>query len=32
MSVFQRENPSKYTWELEIIIPTIIYTFPYGFL
>ena len=26
--VFQRENPRKYTWELEIIIPTIIYTFP----
>ena len=31
-SVFQRENPRKYTWELEIFIPIIIYTFPYGFL
>ena len=30
-SAFQRENPSKYTWELEIVILTIIYTFPYGF-
>ena len=30
-SAFQRENPIKYTWELEIIIPTIIYTFSYGF-
>ena len=30
-SAFQRENPRKYTWELEIIIPTIIYTFPYDF-
>ena len=30
-SAFQRENPSKYTWELEIVIPTIIYTFPCGF-
>ena len=29
-SAFQRENPSKYTWELEIVIPTIIYTFPFG--
>ena len=28
---FQRENPSKYTWELEIVIPTIIYTFPLSF-
>ena len=25
-SAFQRENPSKYTWELEIVITTIIYT------
>ena len=30
MSAFQRKNPSKYTWGLEIFIPTIIYTFPYG--
>ena len=30
-SAFQRENSSKYTWELEIVIPTIIYTFPCGF-
>ena len=30
-SAFQRENPSKYTWELEIVIPTIIYIFPCGF-
>ena len=30
-SAFQRENTKKYTWELEIIIPTIIYTFTYGF-
>ena len=30
-SAIQRVNPSKYTWELEIVIPTIIYTFPYGF-
>ena len=30
-SAFQRENPRKYTWELEIVIPTIIYTFPHGF-
>ena len=30
-SAFERENPSKYTWELEIVIPTIIYTFPCGF-
>ena len=30
-SAFQRENPSKYIWELEIVIPTIIYTFPLGF-
>ena len=28
---FQRENPSKNTWELEIFIPTIIYTFSLGF-
>ena len=31
MSTFQRENPKKYTWELEIVISTIIYTFPCGF-
>ena len=31
ISVFLKENPSKYTWELEIVIPTIIYTFPLGF-
>ena len=31
MSVFQRENPSIHTWELEIVIPTIIYTFLCGF-
>ena len=31
MSSFQRENTRKYTWELEIIIPIIIYTFPCGF-
>ena len=30
-NVFQRENPSKNTWELEIIIPIIIYTFSLGF-
>ena len=30
-SVFQRENLNKYNWELESIIPTIIYTFPCGF-
>ena len=30
-SAFQRENPKKYTWELEIIIPIIIYTFPCSF-
>ena len=30
-SAFQRENLRKYTWELEIVIPTIIYTFPCGF-
>ena len=30
-SALQRENPSIYTWELEIVIPTIIYIFPYGF-
>ena len=30
-SVFKRENPRKYTWELEIVIPTIIYTFHCGF-
>ena len=28
---FQRENPSIHTWELEIVIPTIIYTFPCDF-
>ena len=30
-SSFQRENHRKYTWELEIVIPTIIYTFPCNF-
>ena len=30
-STFQRENPSKNTKELEIGIPTIIYTFSLGF-
>ena len=30
-NVFQRENPSQNTWELEIVIPTIIYTFSLGF-
>ena len=30
-SSFQRENSSKYTWELEVVIPTIIYTFFCGF-
>ena len=30
-SVFHKENPRKYTWELKIVIPTIIYTFPCGF-
>ena len=30
-SVFQRENSRKYTWELKIVIPTNIYTFPYDF-
>ena len=30
-NVFQRENPRKYTWELEIVIPKIIYTFPCSF-
>ena len=30
-SVFQRENLRNYPWELEIVIPTIIYTFPCGF-
>ena len=30
-SAFLRENPSKYTLELEIVIPTIIYTLPLGF-
>ena len=28
---FQRKNPRKYTWELEIVIPTIIYTILCGF-
>ena len=32
MSAFQRENPRKYTSELEIVIPTIINTFPCSFL
>ena len=31
-SAFYRENPIKHTWELEIVIPTIIYTFPCVFL
>ena len=31
-SAFQRENLNKNTWELEIIIPTIIYIFSLGFL
>ena len=26
-SAFQRENPRIHTWELEIVIPTIIYTY-----
>ena len=30
-SVFQRENPRIYIWELEIVILTTIYTFPRGF-
>ena len=30
-SVFQRENPRYYPWELEIVIPTIIYTILCGF-
>ena len=30
-SSFQGEIPSKNTWELEIVIPTIIYTFSLGF-
>ena len=30
-SAFQRENLRKFTWELEIVIPTIIYSFPCGF-
>ena len=28
---FLEKNPRKYTWELDIVIPTIIYTFPCGF-
>ena len=28
---FSKKNPRIYTWELEIVIPTIIYTFPCGF-
>ena len=31
MSAFQRENPSHYSWDLEIVIPTILYTIHYGF-
>ena len=27
---FLRENPSQTTWELEIVIPTILYTFVLG--
>ena len=30
-NAFQRENPRIYTWKLEIVIPTIFYTFPCGF-
>ena len=30
-SAFQRENSNLHAWELEIIIPIIIYTFPCGF-
>ena len=30
-SAFQREYPKRYTWELVIFIPTMIYTFPSGF-
>ena len=30
-SAFQRENPRIYTWELEIVIPIIFYTFSCGF-
>ena len=30
-SAFQKENPRKYTWELEIVMPTIIYTFSCDF-
>ena len=30
-NAFQRENPRIHTWELEIVIPTIIYTFPCSF-
>jgi len=30
-SAFQRENPGKYTWEWEIFILTILYTFPLSF-
>ena len=29
--VFLRENPSQTPWELEIVIPTILYTIAYGF-
>ena len=29
--LFQRENPSDNLWELEIVIPTILYTIHYGF-
>ena len=29
--VLQRENPSQIPWELEIVIPTILYTIAYGF-
>ena len=30
-NAFQRKNPRKYTWELKIVKPTIIYTFSCGF-
>ena len=30
-SSFQRENPSHYLWEWEIVIPTILYTIHCGF-
>ena len=30
LEVLLRENPSQTTWELEIVIPTILYTFVLG--